>query len=110
MSHLTKVIFRRWRSGDKAVIALFPEQPAELFRPYCNSYEHLGQHGSADANFVVSKTRLAKKEEYAELKRELERIGYKLKICKKLTPAMRETLLDVQGNFRDEANSLGAAI
>ena len=87
-------------------MALFPEVPAELFKPYCTSYEHMGQHGSADPHFVVMHTRLAKPAEYAELKRELERLGYTLKVCKKLTPRMHENLLDVQGGYRDEANSM----
>lgn len=73
----TPVIFRKWpkrEGGD--VIALFP---AELgtYDPYtCGSYQHVGQHGSADPHMVVNATKKAKPEEYADLKRELESAPY----------------------------------
>lgn len=67
------VIFRKWNNGD--VIALFPEQK---HGKYIGSYEHFGQHGNADYNLVMNKTVPASQKEYADLKKELERIGYKL--------------------------------
>jgi hypothetical protein len=72
------VIFRRFRDGD--VIALFPSIAAECLNAWpCLSYMHIGQHGAADPR-LVSDTRPAKPREYAELKAELERIGYRLTV------------------------------
>ena len=73
-----KVIFRMF---DGEVIALFPEQ--DEGRGMVNSYEHIGQHGGADYNGVVSKSRKATPYEYADLKKELTSIGYNLDIKEK---------------------------
>ena len=72
----TTVIFRKCE--PRGIIALFPlidECPGR-----CLSYEHTGQHGIADYGHVIGMTRPAQPHEYADLKAELERIGYKLKI------------------------------
>jgi hypothetical protein len=75
-----EVIFRVWKNGD--VIALFPYVPADRYSYDCNSYEHNGQHGAASPE-VVYRTRLAKPAEYAALKRELESIGYALRVIQR---------------------------
>jgi hypothetical protein len=46
------------------------------------SYMHVGQHSEATIEFCVS-CRLATPDEYADLKAELESIGYDLKVCKR---------------------------
>lgn len=75
----TVVIFRKFKDrGD--VIALFPEAKAAL---RCGSYMHVGQHGEADYNFIVSKTVLASPKEYRALKTELEGLGYDLNVKSK---------------------------
>lgn len=72
---LDLVIFRRWKdSGD--IIALFPELPADLYGQYCDSYEHVGQHGGADYWGVVQQTTPASPAEAADLAAELTGIGY----------------------------------
>jgi hypothetical protein len=72
------VIFRRFPDGD--VIALFPYLPAECLNAWpCQSYMHIGQHGAADPR-IVHDTRPARPREYAALKTELERIGYRLAV------------------------------
>lgn len=68
----TKVIFRVWKSGTKSVIAVFPEEPGTLDPYTCTTYEHVGQHGSGELNHIMRATRKATKEEYADLKLELE--------------------------------------
>lgn len=86
-SEFTPVIFRKYgprKGGD--VIALLP---AELgtYDPYmCSSYVHVGQHGSADPNFVIGNTRPALPHEYADLKRELESppYGYRFQVYNRL--------------------------
>ena len=44
---------------------------------------HIGQHSTADYSYIVNTTKLAKEPEYLELKKELESIGYNLKVYKK---------------------------
>ena len=78
----TIVVFRKWPEWASigkhrevncvsgGIIALFPEVPGSP--GFCSSYEHIGQHGSADYGYVISKTTPATPEEYAGLKRELE--------------------------------------
>ena len=65
-----RVIFRKWR-GNGGVIAFFPDQKDG---PYIGSYEHVGQHGNA--SYPNPQTEAAKPEEYADLLRELQAIGY----------------------------------
>lgn len=79
-TEITKVVFRKFKSGE--VIALFPE-----FINYpsgdCESYMHIGQHGAADYTGLLIRTKLATDKEYKALKKELEDLGYNLKIIKK---------------------------
>ena len=79
----TTVIYRKWKSGSGkgVVIALFPRIEENAGR--CLSYEHVGQHGIADYNAIIRMTDPAQPEEYADLKAELERIGYDLRIAKR---------------------------
>jgi len=58
--------------------------PSDVRGTYCLSYERIGQHGAACPQGVVSRTRAAKPDEYQELKLELERIGYTLKVCQRI--------------------------
>ena len=76
------VVFRKWRDGF-GTIALFPELPSDLYGRYCDSYEHVGQHGGADYHGVVMNTRPVKEEESVDLAEELTRIGYKLRAIKR---------------------------
>lgn len=90
-THVTEVVFRKWKKREDAyqsVIALFPYVFDDSRGHLCMSYQHTGQHGSANYNWLVSvsnpPTVPAGPEEYADLKRELERIGYNLKVIKKV--------------------------
>lgn len=69
------VIFRKNRDGD--IIALFPGVKSDPTGKFCMSYEHVGQHGGADYNWVVSTSQLATPKEYKKLYQELLRQGYK---------------------------------
>lgn len=76
----TTVIFRKYKEGD--IIALFPY---EKEGPHlCTCYQHTGQHGAADGPGVVGDTKPATPEEYADLKKELEGIGYVLDVRKRI--------------------------
>ncbi len=74
----TMVIFRRYRTGAKEILALFPEVDAG--HGLCSSYIHVGQHGAAEYTYVVGLTTLAKltDPDVIELKTELESLGYRL--------------------------------
>jgi hypothetical protein len=80
---VTRVVFRKWKD-DGQVIALMPDEPFST--PYdVTSYQHIGQHGSADYRVCVSATRPATPEEYAPLLRELEQIGYNVRPIARFT-------------------------
>ncbi len=88
--HETSVKFRKWRKKNGGIIALFPEIPSDIHGYYNMSYEHVGQHGGADFSSVIARTVPATAEESADLKRELESIGYNLQAHQCQTAAMRE--------------------
>lgn len=79
--HTTKVIYRKFKDGD--IIAFFPEEKFTHYRSTCVSYMHIGQHGEADYQGLLSTTKLAKLDEYKSLHRELESMGYNLIVYKK---------------------------
>lgn len=85
---LTKVIFRKWPAKeDGDVIALFPAIAASVGKPWeCSSYQHIGQHGAASVDIMRS-TVAATQKESADLKAELQSIGYYLQEVRKFTPA-----------------------
>jgi len=86
----TPVIFRKWRPRNGVIIALFPTIPADLVGAYCQSYEHVGGHGGADYELTMRSTRPASPVEYAELKEELEKIGYVLSVRKRSSEEYRK--------------------
>ena len=85
MQDETLTIFRKLKTDyppyRPEIIALFPEEPYN--DTLCMSYMHVGQHGGADYQGVISITENATPEEYSDLKTELESIGYNLKIRRK---------------------------
>ena len=86
----TKTIFRKFKDGE--VIALFPEIPSDYEGRYCDSYMHIGQHGSANYQGLLKDTVLATPEEYAELKHELEtRYDYEIEVYQRRTRQMYDT-------------------
>ena len=76
------VIFRKWMFRNSGIIALFPTLPGTNSPYTCSSYEHIGQHGSADPQSVIERTKIAKPAEYAPLLRELHQIGYRNLVVK----------------------------
>ena len=87
---ITKVVFRKWHGEGGGILALFPEIPADIHGHHCQSYQHVGQHGGADYSLCIGKTAPAAPGEYADLKEELESIGYRLEVVARITPAMVE--------------------
>ncbi len=47
------------------------------------SYMHVGQHSAADYHHCVSISKLATEAEYADLKQELENVGYDVRVVSK---------------------------
>ena len=86
-----KVIFRKWRNGG--ILALFPESPADIYGNYCDSYEHVGQHGGAYYWACIQTTSPATVEEAKDLIEELTRIGYDLEIVQRATRSMHDKRL-----------------
>lgn len=75
----TGVVFRVFRKKPHEVIALFTEsyRDGSCNRGNCMSYMHVGQHSEAGPWHVIRATRPATKEEYTDLMRELQDIGYR---------------------------------
>ena len=71
----TLVVFRVFRSGGD-VIALFPDIAATRNPVYCESYQHVGQHGAAHYTGCMKASRPALPEEYASLVAELQSPPY----------------------------------
>lgn len=78
--HKTVVIFRKFKKG-RDILALFPYIDGGLY--FCGSYQHVGQHSSADYDGCIKISTPAKKSEYSDLKKELENLGYNLKVQKR---------------------------
>lgn len=84
----TPVIFREWGNGDP--IAIFPTEPGTNNPDTCSSYEHVGQHGSCDPQYLIACTKPAQDTAaLRDLMRELTSIGYKLQPVKRATKAHR---------------------
>lgn len=84
-----KVIFRKFPEGD--IIAYFPEIPSDGAGKFCQSYQHIGQHGGASPSLSITKA--ASPAEYASLKAELESLGYVLEIRTRWSQAMDKARL-----------------
>lgn len=84
---ITKIAFRWW---DGEVVAIMPEDPAT--GPYdCTCYIHNGQHGKCDPQLAIRESRPASVEEYGALKRELESIGYKIRVIQRVNRQAYQT-------------------
>ena len=75
----TKVMFlvNERDPEDTDLFAYFPEENHDREGKYKTAYSHMGQHSSASPEYA-KESRQASPEEYADLKAELEGIGYNL--------------------------------
>jgi len=76
----TDVIFRKEKENN--IIAIFPYVLWNLSGDV-TCYAHVGQHGAADYNYCLQKSKLASPDEFKDLFTELESLGYNLNIIKK---------------------------
>jgi len=97
-----RVLFRKWRSGDKEIIALFPDMREN--DGTIGSFEHVGQHGGADYQLVLRQTTAATPEEYEDLKDELEDRGYNLRVMNRnQSPEGQTNIDDTEGQYEEES-------
>ena len=78
----TNVIFRTEKSGpfkgEVTAVLTDEGQPTFNHSGTTDCYAELGQHSICHVDWYLTRTRAAKPEEYASLKKELEDIGYNL--------------------------------
>jgi hypothetical protein len=78
---VTKVMFlvNEKDPNDPDLFAYFPEENHDREGKFKTAYSHIGQHSSASPDYAAE-SRPATPEEYADLKAELESIGYNLEV------------------------------
>ncbi len=83
------VLFRVSRRDREDVYALLPEE--QFDHDGCvTCYQHVGGHCGADYYRCIRDSRPATPAEYAELKLEMERRGYRLHVAKRCKPFFRK--------------------
>ena len=90
----TKVAFRFWYDGpgqttrmdrkSGEVTAIMPEIPGTDSPYTCTCYAHIGQHGHCNPSLIDTCSRPATEAEYTPLLEELERIGYRVQVIKRI--------------------------
>jgi hypothetical protein len=80
---IQRVVFRRWRTEPRSVIAFFPDQREH--GGMIGSYEHIGQHSAAAYPHSGTVPASETDSDVQALKRELERIGYRLRVVKRVS-------------------------
>ena len=68
------VMFRKYRGNRAEILAVFPYEAHDPGGLFVTCYATVGQHGSTQMEHVLSATRPARPDEFAELYRELEGI------------------------------------
>lgn len=108
----TPVIFRKWpESEGGGIIALFPTEVGDQDPANCMSYEHIGQHGSAWPEGVMKRTTYATPAEYADLKRELEDVGYEdIQVVTKLSPTYLAERMKTLHQYLNPKSKLGKKV
>lgn len=70
---MDKVIFRKFKGEIIAIILNTPfDRSYKDNKKYVMVYSHFGQHGYGDYEYLMENSKPAKKEEYKELKKEME--------------------------------------
>ena len=74
----TKVDFRM-DNADIDYPDVFPEEYSDVEHKYMTCYAHAGQHSGCEKSFYLDLPKATPKQ-YADLKQELESIGYNLEV------------------------------
>ena len=80
----TDVVFRVDTTKDwkGTVYALLPHECCDR-EGHVTTYQHVGQHSGAEYRHCIAKSRPATPAEYADLKKEMESIGYNFNVIQK---------------------------
>ena len=80
----TDVVFRfdNTKGFKGTIFALLPHEVCD-FDGNVTTYQHVGQHSAGDYNHCIKTSRPATEAEYADLKKEMEGLGYDFKVVKK---------------------------
>ena len=83
-NYKTDIVFRVDTSKDfkGTVFALFPHEVWD-FKGNVTTYQHVGQHSGADYKYCIQTSRLATENEYNDLKKEMESLGYDINVVTK---------------------------
>jgi hypothetical protein len=82
-THITEVMFR-YDNYNGFYDRVFAVMPYEVERNgNVTTYQHVGQHSTGDYNVCLQQSRPATEAEFADLKKEMENLGYNLKVVKK---------------------------
>lgn len=98
-NHITPVLFRVERNNQRDLTAVFPTLPASEHGWLMTCYAHIGQHSACAMDWYNS-TRPATAEEYKVLHTELESVGYRLKVYKRITAESRGQFVTEQERLR----------
>lgn len=82
-TNVTEILFRKEKDGG--IVAIMPYEISmwNSKTTYVLSYAHIGQHSDCVLEYIPD-TEPAKAHEYADLKKELEQIGYNVKVIRKV--------------------------
>jgi hypothetical protein len=121
-TEITKVVFRKFQ-GE--IVALFPEEAATLAQSrrqnlehcpecrqadagldpvLCSSYAHMGQHSAADYYSLLTSSKPATDAEAADLKAELESMGYNLRVYRRSPSDAYQKRKDQIKDYLNSAN------
>jgi hypothetical protein len=89
-TEMVDVMFRVNKRDGGDVFALMPGVGGTRDANTCTSYQHVGQHCSADLMLCIQHSRPATPEEYKPLLAELQRRGYAVNIITRATSRHRE--------------------
>jgi len=83
-NYKTDIVFRidTSKNFNGTVFALFPHEVSTI-DGLVNCFQHVGQHSSAEYNHCINTSKLATADEYADIKKEMENIGYDINVVKK---------------------------
>jgi hypothetical protein len=82
--YTTDIMFRVDTTKDfkGTVFAVMPHQ-VDTLKGDIMTYQHVGQHSHGDYNVCLQQSRPATEIEYADLKAEMESLGYNIKVIKR---------------------------
>jgi hypothetical protein len=100
------ITFKEPEGRAAEITAVFPTMPGTYDDATMACYAHLGQHGICDLGWY-NRTRAAKPNEYADLKRELEAAPYRyrLKVYRRMTPRMRKARREELRQYKAAASA-----